>query len=159
MERFKLKEEFINKYKDIQPPFGFNGLGELVYLRTYSRLKENNKNEEWYETIERVVNGLYNIQKEHILSYNLGWDEDKAHESAEEMYDRIFNMKFIPSGRSLWALGTSLISDKKLYASLNACSFVSTENIDTEYTKPFEYMMDMEMLGVGKTKHFIRIYV
>jgi len=149
MERFELKKEFVSKYSDIQPPFGFNGLGELVYLRTYSRLKDNGKNEEWYETIERVVNGLYNIQKEHILNNNLGWDENKAHESAEEMYDRIFNMKFIPSGRSLWALGTSLITDKKLYAALNACSFVSTENIDTEFTKPFEYMMDMEMLGVG----------
>jgi len=149
MERFKLKEEFINKYKNIQPPFGFNGLGELVYLRTYSRLKNNGKNEEWYETIERVVNGLYNIQKEHILNNNLGWSESKAHESAEEMYDRIFNMKFLPSGRSLWALGTSLITEKKLYAALNACSFVSTKNIDTEFTKPFEYMMDMEMLGVG----------
>ena len=116
MERFELKKEFIEKYKSIQPPFGFNGLGELVYLRTYSRLKDNGKNEEWIETIERVVNGLYNIQKEHILSHNLGWNENKAHESAEEMYDRIFNMKFLPSGRSLWALGTSLITEKKLYA-------------------------------------------
>lgn len=116
---------------------------------TYSRLKENGKNESWYETIERVVNGVYNIQKEHILSYNLGWDENKAHESAQEMYDKIFNMKFLPSGRSLWAMGTSIITEKKLFAALNACSFVSTENIDVEFTKPFEYMIDMAMLGVG----------
>jgi ribonucleoside-triphosphate reductase len=149
MERFRLKEEFVNKYKDIKPPFGFNGLGELVYLRTYSRLKQSGENEQWFETIERVVNGVYSLQKEHILQYNLGWEEDKAHESAEEMYNRIFNMKFLPSGRSLWAMGTSIITEKKLYAALNACSFVSTENIDTEFTKPFEYMMDMEMLGVG----------
>ena len=149
MTKFELKKEFIDKYKTIKPPFGFNGLGELVYLRTYSRLKESGENEQWFETIERVVNGVYTLQKEHILQYNLGWEEDKAHESAEEMYDRMFNMKFLPSGRSLWAMGTSIITKKKLYAALNACSFVSTENIDTEFTKPFEYMMDMEMLGVG----------
>ena len=149
MERFKLKKEFIDTYKDIKPSFGFNGLGELVYLRTYSRLKENGKNEQWYETIERVVNGIYTLQKEHILQYNLGWEEEKAYESAEEMYDRMFHMKFLPSGRSLWAMGTSIITEKKLFAALNACSFVSTENIDTEFTKPFEYTMDMEMLGVG----------
>jgi len=149
MERFRLKEEFINKYKSIKPPFGFNGLGELVYLRTYSRLKDDGTNESWYETIERVVNGVYTLQKEHILSYNLGWNEEQAHESAQEMYDRMFHMKFLPSGRSLWAMGTSIITEKKLFAALNACSFVSTENIDTEYSKPFEYMMDMSMLGVG----------
>lgn len=149
MEQFKLKKDFVEKYKDITPPFGFNGLGEITYLRTYSRQKDDGTKESWCETIERVVNGVYSIQKNHILKYNLGWDEDKAHESAEEMYDRMFNMKFLPSGRSLWAMGTSIITKKKLFAALNACSFVSTEHIDTEYTKPFEYMMDMEMLGVG----------
>jgi ribonucleoside-triphosphate reductase len=159
MERFTLKKEFIEQYKSIKPPFGFNGLGELVYLRTYSRLKEDGTNESWYETVERVVNGSYSLQKEHILSFNLGWDERQAQESAQEMYDRMFYMKFIPSGRSLWAMGTSIITEKKLFAALNACSFVSTKDIDTEFTKPFEYMMDMEMLGVGKTKHFIIIYV
>lgn len=149
MKKFELSKNFIEKYKSLDPGFGFNELGRIVYLRTYSRLKENGENEQWYETIERVVNGIYSLQKEHILNYNLGWEEKKAHESAEEMYDRMFHMKFLPSGRSLWAMGTSLISEKKLFATLNACSFVSTENLNTEFTKPFEYMMDMEMLGVG----------
>ena len=31
---FKLSENFINKYKRKKAPFGFNGLGELVYMRT-----------------------------------------------------------------------------------------------------------------------------
>jgi ribonucleoside-triphosphate reductase len=149
MERFELKKEFIDQYKSIKPPFGFNGLGEIVYLRTYSRLNADGKSEQWFETVERVVNGVYNLQKEHILTNTLGWDEDKAHESAEEMYDRMFNMKFIPSGRSLWAMGTPLITEKKMFAALNACSFVSTKDIDKEFSKPFEYMIDMAMLGVG----------
>ncbi len=40
MEKFQLSENFINKYKRKRPPFGFNGLGELVYMRTYSRIKK-----------------------------------------------------------------------------------------------------------------------
>ncbi len=32
--RFKLEENFLVKYNEVTPPFGFNGLGELVYLRT-----------------------------------------------------------------------------------------------------------------------------
>jgi len=38
---FKLNDKFVNKYKNIKPAFGFNGLGELAYLRTYSRIKED----------------------------------------------------------------------------------------------------------------------
>ena len=43
--KFKLTDGFIDKYKHKKPPFGFNGLGELVYLRTYSRIKSNGDNE------------------------------------------------------------------------------------------------------------------
>ena len=37
-ESFKLTDNFIDKYKRKKPRFGFNGLGELVYMRTYSRI-------------------------------------------------------------------------------------------------------------------------
>ena len=46
MEKFKLSENFINKYKRKKAPFGFNGLGELVYMRTYSRIKESTRTSE-----------------------------------------------------------------------------------------------------------------
>lgn len=146
---FKLKEEFIDKYRNLEPKFGFNGLGKIAYLRTYSRLKPDGTNEQWFETVRRVVEGTYSIQKTHILKYELGWDDDKGQESAQEMYDRIFNMKFLPPGRGLYAMGSSVISEKGLYAALNNCSFVSTENLDTDGAKPFEFMMDFSMLGVG----------
>jgi hypothetical protein len=157
--KFKLKDSFINKYKNRKPEFGFNCLGELVYIRTYIRLKENVENEQWYETIQRVVEGVYSIQKQHILSYNLGWDEEKSHESAEEMFDRMYTMKFLPSGRALWAMNTPIINEKGLFQALYNCGFVSTENIVEDKAKPFEFMMDMSMLGVGKTKHFCIYYV
>jgi len=99
--KYRLKDEFVKRYNNIEPPFGFNGLGELTYMRTYSRIKPDGENEKWFETIRRVVEGTYSIQKRHILKYDLGWDVKKAHKSAEEMYDRMFNMKFLPPGRGL----------------------------------------------------------
>ena len=41
---FQLKDDFLGQYKNIAPPFGFkdaggNSLGELVFIRTYSRVK------------------------------------------------------------------------------------------------------------------------
>jgi len=44
---FRLSSKFLSDYKDRKPPFGFNGLGEFVYKRTYSRLKDDGLSEEW----------------------------------------------------------------------------------------------------------------
>ena len=148
MVKFALDKKFIEEYSIKPVKFGFNGLGELTYYRTYSRLKEDGTNEKWYETIERVVNGVYSIQKKHIFDQDLGWNETKAQKSAQEMYDRIFTFKFLPPGRGLWACGTSIV-DKGLGAALNNCGFISTKNIDKDFSKPFAFMMDMSMLGVG----------
>jgi ribonucleoside-triphosphate reductase (thioredoxin) len=149
MEKFTLSENFINKFKRKKPPFGFNGLGELVYMRTYSRIKANGKNERWWETVQRVVEGTYSMQKNHIDSYQLGWNPWQAQRSAQEMYERIFNMKFLPPGRGLWAMGTIITEERKLYAALNNCAFVSTKTLKDDYSKPFCFLMDASMLGVG----------
>ena len=149
MEKFTLSEKFINKYKRKKPPFGFNGLGELVYMRTYSRVKEDGKNERWWETVQRVVEGTYSMQKNWIDSHQLGWNPWQAQKSAQEMYERIFNMKFLPPGRGLWAMGTAITEERGLYAALNNCAFVSTSTIKEDYSKPFCFLMDASMLGVG----------
>ncbi|MHA1288202.1 MAG: fused protease/ribonucleoside-triphosphate reductase [Candidatus Thorarchaeota archaeon] len=146
---FKLSDSFINNYKRKRAPFGFNGLGELVYMRTYSRLKPDGKNEMWWETVKRVVEGTFNMQKRHIDAHSLGWNPWKAQHSAQEMYDRIFNMKFLPPGRGLWAMGTPLTEERGLFAALNNCAFVSTENIKDDLAAPFTFLMDASMLGVG----------
>jgi hypothetical protein len=149
MEKFQLSENFIGKYKRKRPPFGFNGLGELVYMRTYSRIKEDGKNERWWETVQRVVEGTYTMQMKWINQYQLGWNPWQAQRSAQEMYDRMFNMKFLPPGRGLWAMGTPITEEKKLYAALNNCAFVSTSTLKEDYSKPFCFLMDASMLGVG----------
>ena len=54
---FNLSDNFMDKYKRKKAPFGFNGLGELVYMRTYSRIKSDGKNERWWDTVRRVDEG------------------------------------------------------------------------------------------------------
>lgn len=152
MLSFKLDEDFVAQYKTMAPDFGFNGLGLLTYYRTYSRLKQDGSNEQWYETVRRVVEGAYTLQKQHILSNELGWNNKKGQQSAQEMFDRIFKMKFLPPGRMLWALGTPIIHERKVGQALFNCAFVSTNHIDLsieEAIKPFTFMMDMSMVGVG----------
>jgi len=149
-EKFKLSEGFIEKYKSQKPKFGFGGLGEFVFMRTYSRQKEDGKNEAWWETVRRVVEGIYSIQKQHIEDYRLGWNQSKAQKSAQEMYDRIFNFKMLGSGRALWAMGSPVIMEKGLTEALYNCCFISTSTIKQDnVSDPFVNAMDFLMLGVG----------
>lgn len=149
MDKFHLSEKFIEGFKTKRPPFGFNGLGELVYMRTYSRIKEDGTNEQWYETCRRVVEGTYNMQRKWIDEHGLGWNSWQAQRSAQEMYDRIFHMKFLPPGRGLWAMGSPITEERGLYAALNNCAFVSTKTLKDDGAKPFTFLMDASMLGVG----------
>ena len=66
-------------------PFGFNGLGELVYMRTYSRIKEDGKNERWWETVQRVVEGTYSMLNE---SYRITSVRLESIEQISEMNTR-----------------------------------------------------------------------
>lgn len=58
-------------------------------------------------------------------------------------------MKFLPPGRGLWAMGSPITEEKMMYAALNNCAFVSTQHIKEEGAKPFTFLMDAAMLGVG----------
>ena len=146
---FRLDPTFVAQYADRRPPFGFNGLGELVYLRTYSRIKPDGTNERWHETVERVVNGTYNMQRRWIAHEGKYWNESQAQRSAQEMYDRIWNMKFLPPGRGLWAMGSPLTEERNLFAALNNCAFVSTAQLKSDLAEPFCFLMDASMLGIG----------
>lgn len=149
---FKLDDDFCAGFSREIPDFGFNGLGLLTYYRTYSRLLPDGTNEQWYQTVRRVVEGCYSLQKEHILHQELGWNESKAQKSAKEMYTRMFQMKFLPPGRMLWALGSSIVHERRIGQALFNCAFYSTEKIGQslkQSLKPFLFMFDMSMLGVG----------
>jgi ribonucleoside-triphosphate reductase (thioredoxin) len=147
--KFRLNAEFVASYKDKTPPFGFNGLGELACMRTYSRIKEDGTNEAWVDTVQRVVEGTYSMQRRWIHANGLYWNHRKAQASAQEMFDRMFYMKFLPPGRGLWAMGSALTEERDLWAALNNCAYVSTENIVSDLEEPFTFLMDASMLGIG----------
>ena len=145
-----LPNDFVEQYKNKHVNFGFNGVGEIAYKRSYSRIKENGENESWCDTVERVVNGCFNLQKRHLTKEGKAYDDSLMITQAKCMFDKIFNFKFLPPGRGLWAMGTKLTEEKFLYASLNNCAFVSTNYNDPEmFVKPFLFLMDLSMLGVG----------
>lgn len=104
--------------------------------------------EEWWQTCQRVVEGCYNTQKAHCRSLSLPWSEPKAQESAQDMFMRMWEFKFLPPGRGLWMMGTDFVRDTG-GAALNNCAFTSTENIREDFASPFCFLMDMSMLGVG----------
>ena len=71
--------QFVDDYAMQEPPFGFNGLGELVYRRTYSRLKPDGAREQWFETVERVRSGWWRgIARELILLITLQFRLDPS---------------------------------------------------------------------------------
>ena len=146
---FTLNRKFVERYKDKEAPFGFNGLGYLVYKRTYSRIKEDGTNEEWVDTVERVVNGTFNMQLDHM---GKDFDWKKSNIAAEDMFDRIFNMKFLPPGRGLWAMGSPLTESRGLFTALNNCAFISTDPGDDDLFSlsfPYTFLMEASLLGVG----------
>ncbi|KAI7820754.1 hypothetical protein BX661DRAFT_188941 [Kickxella alabastrina] len=82
---------------------------------------------------------------------HLPWDNLRAQRDAQLMYERIFQMKFLPPGRGLWAMGSVVTEERRLYAALNNCAFVSTRQMweDPRPSRPFAFLMDAAMLGVG----------
>lgn len=150
---FTLDDKFIDFYRKIEPDWGFksgpNSVGEFTYARTYSRVMADGRNETWPDTVRRVVEGTYEIQRRHAAKHDRPWDSQKASESAQEMFDRIFNFKFLPPGRGLWMMGTDYVMERNNGAPLNNCAFISTEDLLGGSAYPFRFLMDMSMLGVG----------
>ena len=147
---FILPVEFVQQYENITPDWGFKGLSEFVCRRTYCRTSEKTGlPEEWYEIVERVVNCNFSMAKYHCISNGLTWNEKAEMEEAKKMYDAIFHFRFTPPGRGLWANTPKLLFEKNLSAALNNCGFVSTQDIDKEYSLPFRWAMEFSMLGVG----------
>src|SRR5512145_3501246 len=108
---FSLPETFIEKYRDREVDWGFkdaggNALGELTFIRTYSRIKENGTKEQWWEVCRRVIEGMYSIQKDYVKANRLPWNDRKAQASAQEAFERMFTFKWTPPGRGLWMMGT-----------------------------------------------------
>ena len=126
-----LPEEFLEPYTTTKPKWGYNGLGEIVYKRTYSRVKEDGTNEEWWETVARCINGAQKI------------GADYTTKEAQQLYDLIFNLKCNFAGRMLWQLGTTTV-DRFGGNSLLNCWGICIRDIDD-----FCFIFENLMLGGG----------
>ena len=152
---FTLPNDFVEKYKSAESPFGFvdaggNALGEITFVRTYSRVKEDGTKERWYEVVRRVIEGMYSVQKNHAKENRLPWNDYKAQKSAQEAFDRMFNLKWTPPGRGMWTFGTPLTMEKRNSAALQNCAMVSTKDLDkNDPGALFAWVMDALMLGIG----------
>jgi hypothetical protein len=130
-------EAFIQTYAD-QEKSGdhplmqsFNGLGYVVFKRTYARQKPNGETEEWHETVKRVIEGAQAI--------GAGYTQAEA----VRLYDLIWNLKAIPGGRMLWQLGT------ENNARLGGDSLVNCWYTDIKSADDFRFLFNQLMLGGG----------
>ena len=152
---FRLSEDFVSGYKSKKAPFGYrdaagNSVGEITFLRTYSRLKEDGTKETWVDVCERVINGMYSLQKDHAKTNRLPWSDTKAAASAKEAFERLFELKWSPPGRGLWVMGTPIVMSQRNSAALQNCAFVSTKEMTkADPSRPFTFLMEASMLGVG----------
>ena len=147
-DQFHLADGFLAQFRGQQPDWG--PLGYITFKRTYARVvsEEDGRTEEYFETIQRVVEGCYTIQMNHCMNLKLPWKQDKAQRSAQEMFRLMWDFKFLPPGRGLWMMGTDYIYSRGS-AALNNCAFVSTDELVTDFAEPYCFLMDLSMLGVG----------
>lgn len=99
----KLSNEFLAQYAGKNPKWGFEGLGYMVYLRTYARKKEDGTLEAWHETVMRVTEGNYSLEEKRLKEIGK-WNEKKEKSLKEEMerfYHLMFNLVITPPGRGL----------------------------------------------------------
>jgi len=151
IRRFKLSDTFIDQYKDREVPWG--PLGYVTFKRTYARrLSEFDEDatgtEEWYQTCRRVIEGMFDMQKQHVYKLGLEWNDQKAQRTAKDAFDRLFNLKWTPPGRGLWMMGTKFVNTRTA-AGLFNCAFRSTRELNTKGGYLFAWMMDALMLGIG----------
>ena len=151
VRKFRLSEQFINKYKEAEVPWG--PVGYVTFKRTYARrLNEFEEGatgtEEWWQTCRRVIEGMFDIQKRHAFMIGIEWNDAKAQKTAKEAYDRLFNLKWTPPGRGLWMMGTKFIYERT-GAGLFNCAFRSTKNVADKGGYLFAWMMDALMVGIG----------
>lgn len=126
----RLSDSFVSGYSSRSPNWG--PIGEIIYLRTYSRWIDSlRRREYWHETVRRAVD----------YSSTLGPIEDGEN---ERLFDAIWNLRAFPAGRTLW-IGDTEISYSHPEANMN-CSF---EDFDDHKALHDMVLLLMSGSGVG----------
>ena len=152
---FRLRDSFIEQYRERHIKWGFpigggNTMGEITWLTKYSRKKADSTKERYWEGCRRVIEGMYSIQKDWCTQWRTPWNEEEAHTSAQEAFERLFAGKWTPPGRGFWMMGSFFVNGLHDSSALQNCGFLSTEKVgDGDAAYPFIRLMEMSMLGVG----------
>ena len=142
--RFHLPQAFKVYLLSQKPSFGFGLFSEVVFYRSYSRIKENGQNESWADVVIRVTEGVFSIRKDYYIKHGLFWDEAYWSKFAIEFAKNMFALKWLPPGRGLWIMGTEYIYERGSAALYN-CAAVDT----TDLSSAANWAMDMLMVGAG----------
>lgn len=143
-ERFSLDPKVKGALRMMEPKFGFGTLGEIVYARTYSRLKDDGSQENWADTVIRVVEGVGSIRKDWMVKHRLPWAEAEWQDTLRRMAFAMFDHRFLAPGRGLWAMGTDYVYERGGMA-LNNCAFADVKTLSHDA----EWIMLALMCGVG----------
>lgn len=144
--RFELSHMVEDRLRSLVPPFGYNGFGELIFYRTYSRVKKDGGQEDWADVVVRVVNGTFSIRKDWYLKNAIQWDEYFWQDYASGFAESMFMMKWMPPGRGLWAMGSDFVYERGSMALYN-CAY--TDLTDANLSSDISWLMDSLMHGVG----------
>lgn len=142
---FELNKHIIKTLQGMKPRFGYNGFGEFLFYRTYSRKKADGSPESWHDTVIRVMNGLFSIRKDWYIRNHIPWDESFWQEYAERVAISMFKMEWLPPGRGLWAMGSDYVYERGAMALYN-CAYT---DIGDDIGDSVSWAMDSLMNGVG----------
>jgi ribonucleoside-triphosphate reductase len=145
-EYFHLKDKYVDKISKLKPEFGYNGFGEIIFYRTYSRIKSDGGQENWNDCVIRVINGTFSIRKDWYLKNRIEWNEEKWQRYAYKMAIAMFKMYWLPPGRGMWVMGTQFIYERGSMALYN-CGFTKIKA--KSFSNDVAWLMDGLMLGVG----------
>ena len=144
-ERYELPRETRDELNERTVRWGFGPISEAVYMRTYSRLKEDGSQETWADTVCRVVEGVMSIRKHQYKMLGKRWDTTRWNVVAKELVYAVYDMKLLPPGRGLWAMGTEYVFERGSHA-LNNCGSIE---VNGSLSNAASWLMDSLMCGVG----------
>lgn len=144
-ERFQLDESTVEELKGMKAPFGYNGFGEFLFYRTYSRTRPDGGQESWADCVIRVMNGVLSIRKDWYIKNSIWWDDAFWSHYGRQMAVAMFLMKWLPPGRGLWAMGTDFVYERGGMA-LNNCGL---KVVGSDIGADVHWIMDALMCGVG----------
>jgi ribonucleoside-triphosphate reductase len=126
----KLDPTFVENFEGHNPQWG--PVGYVTYKRTYARMRPSGITEEWFQTIERCVNGILDIGGIY------------TQEEAQQLYYYWFSLKGTLAGRPTWQLGTDTVRRVGGDSMQNCWHVAVNHPVD-----PFTFAFNELMLGGG----------